>query len=209
MLSFLNLGMMCGQKIFMLGDSHVFAKIYPEQTFEKIQEFYPGCTFDFWGKNGAEFSTYNANPEYLSSLFEFKPDILIVHLGTNDSYMPVFNKFHFQNELETFYRSIKDSLPECKIVLVTPFVNKRWLNKRRTKWKVNTNTRKCSDEMVEFSESHPDCFVIDNNARAGQSFLRNSRLISRDNVHLTEAGYKELGKEVSEDLVTIEQLWKQ
>lgn len=196
------------QKVFMLGDSHVFAKIYPHKTEELIKDAFPDSQFEFWGKNGAEFVTYNENPSYLQSLFDFNPDILIVHLGTNDSYGKTFNPEYFSNSMEIFYSMIKEKMPECKIILVTPFINKRWLNKKRTKWKVNDKTRICSDEMTKFAESHPDTFIVDNNAEVGMSFLKNRRLIRPDNVHLTEAGYSLLGKQVADAALSIEQIWQ-
>ena len=195
------------QKIFMLGDSHVFAKIYPEKTAEVIRQKYPDMQFNFWGKNGAEFSTYNTHPEYLDSLYAFAPEILIVHLGTNDSYGFTFNKEQYINEMEIFYRNLKDTLPECKIVIVTPFINKRWLNKKRTKWRVNANTTECAQETLKFAADHADTYVIDNNADAGMSYLKDRRLIRKDNVHLTEEGYGRLGQQVADSLLLISDLW--
>lgn len=195
------------QKVFMLGDSHVFAKIYPEKTAEIISRAVPESEFAYWGKNGAEFSTYNKNPDYLASLYEFRPDILIVHLGTNDSYGRHFNQEYFIDTMQVFYTAVKDSLPDCKMAFVTPFINKRREGRKKGRWLINDKTRQCSRAIEKFVEEHPDAYIIDNNAEAEMNFLSNRTLIRPDNVHLTEAGYAVLAGQVGESLLKIDELW--
>lgn len=196
------------QKIFMLGDSHVFGKIYPEKTAQILNQTFPESQFEYWGKNGAEFVTYNQNPEYLNTLFDFRPEILIVHLGTNDSYGFSFDPTHFRRSMEVFCQTIREQLPDCKIVMVSPFMNKRWLNKKRTKWRVNTLTRQCSNVMKDFAASDSTLFFIDNNSAAADTFVGNYQLVRRDNVHLTEAGYNLLAIQVAQSLLAMPGLWQ-
>ncbi|MCH5229098.1 MAG: hypothetical protein J1F12_03780 [Muribaculaceae bacterium] len=198
---------MNGQKVFMTGDSHVFAKIYPQKTEEVLRSQHPDIDFGYWAKNGICFYSFNSNPEYYDSIFNFKPDILIVHLGTNGAYDNSFSRPAFREEMENFYSTLTDTLPDVKVVFITPFTNKKRKYRKKGKWRINYKNRDVADEIIAFTEAHPTTFVIDNNAEAGLSFLKTKGLIRTDNVHLTEKGYTLLGEQVGKHLLEIDELW--
>ena len=195
------------QKVFMTGDSHVFAKVYPQKVEEVIRMAHPDIEFSWWAKNGICFYSFNSDPEYYDSIFAFHPDILIVHLGTNGAYDNNFTRSAFRTEMENFYTTLTDSLPDVKVVFVTPFTNKKRKYRKKGRWRVNNKNRDVADEIISFVGDHPATFVIDNNAEAGMSFLKDKKLIRPDNVHLTEAGYNVLGDSVGHHLLEIESLW--
>ena len=195
------------QKVFMTGDSHVNSKIYPHKVEEILRSQHPDIDFNWWAKNGICFYSYKFNPEYYDSIFSFQPDILIVHLGTNGAYDTNFTRASFRQELNAFYDVLIHTLPDVKVVFVTPFTNKRRKYKKKGSWRINYKNRDVSDEIVAFVNGHPNTYVIDNNAEAGMMFLKSKGLIRRDNVHLTEAGYKVLGEQVGEEILSIEPLW--
>lgn len=195
------------QKVFMTGDSHVFAKIYPAKTEEMIRTQHPDIDFGWWAKNGICFYSFNKTPEYYDSIFSFHPDILIVHLGTNGAYDNNFTRASFRDEMERFYATLTDTLPEVKVVFVTPFTNKKRKYKKKGRWRVNNKNRDVADEIIAFVNDHPYTFVIDNNAEVGMKFLKSRTLIRPDNVHLTEAGYTLLGEQVGKEILEINELW--
>lgn len=196
------------QRVFMTGDSHVNSKIYPHKVEEMLRTQHPDIDFSWWAKNGICFYSFGFNQEYYDSIFAFRPDILIVHLGTNGAYDTNFTRASFRKEIKAFYETITDSLPDAKVVFVTPFTNKRRKYKKKGRWAINYKNRDVADEIIEFVNNHPETFVIDNNAEAGMSFLKNRKLIRRDNVHLTEAGYNLLGEEVGKDILELKPLWQ-
>lgn len=195
------------QKVFMTGDSHVYAKVYPETIEQLLSTAHPGMQFGWWAKNGICFYSFNSNPEYFDSIFKFKPDILIVHLGTNGAYANNFTRRDFRKEMEIFYSTVTDSLPDVKVVFVTPFTNKKRKNKKKGRWHVNNKNRDVADEIIAFTNDHSNTFVIDNNAEVGMKFLKSPALIRPDNVHLTEEGYRELGNMVSKEILALDSLW--
>lgn len=195
------------QRVFMTGDSHVFAKIYPGKVEEILRNRHPFIDFGWWAKNGICFYSFNSTPEYYDSIFAFKPDILIVHLGTNGAYDNNFTRPAFRNEMENFYTTLTDILPDVKVVFVTPFTNKKRKNKKKGRWHVNHKNRDVADEIISFTEDHPNTFVIDNNSEAGMKYLKTPGLIRPDNVHLTEAGYLTLAKEVAGHILELSELW--
>lgn len=188
--------------IFMTGDSHVCSKVYPERVGDILVDADPEIDFSYWGKIGASIETFNDTHELMQHVYDSRPDILIVHLGTNDSYAKTFHREWFTDNLSTFYSNVKDKFPSCLMVFVTPFYN------RLKDHTLNTNTRLCADACLDFADTHADFFVVDNNADYGMHFLDGgSRLIRSDNVHLTHEGYEELGDQVGQGIIDIEELW--
>ena len=201
------------QKVYMTGDSHVTSKIYPNTVEGVLEKVYPDIDFKFWGKVGAKFSSFNETPSYMDSIYNAEPDILIVHLGTNDSYGDFQNE-KFEKELSIFFNDVRKNLPKCKIVFVTPFYNKlksrkqvKGKKKRQTIYILNEGTRKCSQVILDFAKDKRDVFVIDNNSDAGKIFLSSPQLIRPDNVHLTVEGYQILGEQIGAKLLDLKGLW--
>lgn len=202
------------QKIFITGDSHVAAKVYPETVKSIVEQARPTAEVSFWGKGSAGFYTFNETPAYMDSIYTAAPDILIVHLGTNGCYNVPLDAEKTYADIETFHHNVSDTLPDCKIVFVTPFYNK---NREIIStdgdapeygpWKINEKTRACADLIVDFANSRPGVFVIDNNADAGTAFFDEEGLIRQDNIHLTPEGYALLGRQVADKLLEIEELW--
>lgn len=183
------------QKVFMIGDSHVAAKIYPEVVGEELQSENESVDFSYWGKNGARFDTFAHSQEYMGKIYHARPDILIVHLGTNDSYAPEFHKKWFDENLTKFYDEVMEHLPECKIIFVTPFINKLKAHKD-----ANENTKLCAEAIVEFANAHHNCYVADNNSDYGMVFIKDPDLIQHDYVHLSPEGYEALGLQVASEI---------
>ena len=207
LITWLSIGSCLAQKVFMTGDSHVFSKIYPNKTEEILRSQHPDISFSWWAKNGICFHSFNTRPEYFDSIFSFRPDILIVHLGTNGAYGTRFSRPAFRKEMETFYSSLTDTVPDIQVVFVTPFTNKKRRYKKKGKWRVNYKNREASDEIIAFVKDHPNTYVIDNNKEVGMQFIKSKTLIRPDNVHLTEKGYSLLAEQVGTELLSIEPLW--
>lgn len=195
------------QKVFMTGDSHVFAKVYPATTEKILRTQHPDMKFGWWAKNGICFYSFRTNPEFYDSIFAFQPDILLVHLGTNGAYANKFTRREFRKEMETFYATLTDTFPEIQVVFVTPFTNKKRKFRKKGKWRVNYKNRDVADEIIAFVKDHTRTFVIDNNAQAGMKYLKSKTLIRPDNVHLTEAGYEDLGTTVANSIIGLPELW--
>lgn len=203
------------QKIFLTGDSHVSARIYPAEVKKIVESERPSASVSSWGKAGAGFYTFNDSPELMEHIFQADPDILIVHLGTNGCYTPPLDPEKYQNDIQTFYDNVRSRLPECKIVFVTPFYNRNrdvlsTSGKQKTygPWKPNEKTRGVADILIEFVADKADTYVIDNNADAGTVFLDEPGLINADNIHLTPKGYQLLGRQVADRLLDIPDIWQ-
>lgn len=193
-------------KIFMIGDSHVSIKKYPERLAETLNKDMPEEEFEYFGIGGAGFYTFIDSEANMRRIFNAKPDILLVHLGTNDSYSRTFKDEFFQNNLRKFYERVHKELPDCIFVFVTPFYNKN-KEKGTGRWQLNKNTRLCADRFLEFAAKHENIHVIDNNAEHGMDFI-DKGLIRSDFVHLTDEGYRTLADQVLESFYNIAELWE-
>ena len=191
-------------KIYMIGDSHVSIKKFPLRVAEIINNDMPEENFEFFGIGGAGFYTFINSETNMKKIFNAKPDILLVNLGTNDSYSRVFKQEFFTKNLNKFYERVHRQLPDCQIVFITPFFNK---NKKDGKWQINNNTRLCADVILDFADNHENVFVIDNNAEHGMDFIDNG-LIRADWVHLTDEGYRVLADQIVESFYNIDELWE-
>ena len=192
---------MAAIKVYMLGDSHVAGNIYPKEISNILTKGNSNISFSYSGKNGACFDTYNNSSSLLQQALNYQPNILIVHLGTNDSYTAKFDAKTFTSNVTTFYNKVIQALPPCKIAFVTPFVNK--LKNGET----NSSTTKCADALVSFANSHNNCVVINNNKNHGNDFIEGAGLMQKDYVHLTGKGYKLLAEQVGQALLGISSLW--
>ena len=195
----ITIDVISAQKIFMIGDSHVGSKIYPKKVEEVVKSKNPDAQLAYSYKNGLRFSTLESNPENLKAMVSFKPEILLVNLGTNEAFTNKFSPSRLKKGMESFYSVVKKKLPDVKVVFITPYTNKI---KDNGSLKVNTSNRAAADVMLEFVEENPGTYVIDINEKIGNKFIDSPKLI-RDNVHLTVDGYKMLGKEVGEGLLEI------
>ena len=189
--------------VFMAGDSHVCSKIYPNGVEKILCRAEPDVNFSYYGKIGAGFYTYNDNPAMMQEIYDAEPEILIVHLVTNDSYTRRFNSREFLHNVDRFYNNVTKHFPECKIVFVTPFYNRLKGAKAP-----NKNTRRCADAFLEFADSHSNVYVVDNNKTHGMYFLKHrGEMMRSDCVHLTERGYETLASQVGDAIAAIEDLW--
>lgn len=189
--------------VYMTGDSHVCSNFYPETVGDILVDGDPEIDFSYWGKIGASFETFNTTPDFMERIYKAKPEILIVHLGTNDCYSDPFKRDWFLDNLTEFYESVSQRFPDCKFVFVTPFFNKF------KNGKLNPYNRDCADAYLEFQKEHDNVFVVDNNADFGMCFLDGgAKLIRHDNVHLTEEGYKLLGEQVAQAIIDLDTLWE-
>lgn len=80
----------------------------------------PGLIYSAAGVNGAKVSSFLRNPLLETQLRAESPDLVIVSLGTNDSYMPRFDKQTFEKECRALIAKIRSASPQASIVFTGP-----------------------------------------------------------------------------------------
>lgn len=146
----------------------------------------PGIVYNAIGVNGATISDYNKYPLFFQQLPALEPDLIIISLGTNES----FGKWstpYFRTEMQSFIDQVKTYNPRAIILLMSPPPS---LFKRRV---VNNFI----EEYGKVLQSMDGCVYWDFLHKLGgaeaplqkdfQSYM------ARDKVHYTKEGYEMQG----------------
>ena len=145
-----------------------------------------GVEYHAAGVNGARVSSYLKCERFTAQLAALHPDLVIVSLGTNDSYMQRFDSTVFAAQLEKLVTEIRTAQPGCAILLTTPGSNK-------LSGRPNMNAVTCAITICREAKKL-NCSVWNFNAIMGApkkiGLWGDAGLIASDYVHLTRAGYR-------------------
>lgn len=163
-----------------------------------------GILYHNIGVNGAKLSDYNKYPLFFEQLKALQPDLVVVSLGTNESFDHMKSQDYMQ-QLDIFIQSVKAQNPNAEILVVTPPPS---LFKRRYP---NTFCADYAKKTIEKSEElnyavwdlysqFGGLYGVAQNAKKG--------LIGNDKVHYTKAGYEKQGSLLAEAILNAFQNYK-
>jgi lysophospholipase L1-like esterase len=164
----------------------------------------PGILYHSIGQNGAMFMNY-ADAGYVRQLSLLEPSLLIVTLGTNESYTTArrFREDEFISRMDGFIRLVREYLPATAILLTTPAESFR---RTRNGFVRNDNIDRTARAITEYAEAGGlACFDL-YRATGGASSCRKwqeTKLLGRDRVHFSVEGYYEQGKLLYKALVRL------
>lgn len=100
----------------------------------------PGILYHAIGVNGAMYVNYTCE-SYVHQLALLHPSLLILSLGTNETFGRKFNQAEFALQVKDFLLMVKREMPHTAILLTTPpeCYRKIWIKKQRT-YVRNVNT---------------------------------------------------------------------
>lgn len=78
-----------------------------------------GILYHNIGVNGAKFSDYTKYPMFFEQLKSLEPNLIIVSMGTNESYGKV-NSLEYMKQVQAFLLHLKEQNPEASVLLITP-----------------------------------------------------------------------------------------
>ncbi len=148
----------------------------------------PGIEYTSIGVNGANFPAYARSIYFEEQLKLYCPDLFIISIGTNDTYMPAskFDPEKFKADYEAFIQLVKRVNPECAILLTVP--NDSYYRRR----KPNTNTARAKSIIYELANKYEmavwDVYELMGGLGSSQKWYQN-QLMARDRVHFTQKGY--------------------
>lgn len=79
----------------------------------------PGILYHNIGVNGAKYSDYNKYPLFFEQLKALQPDLIIVSLGTNESYGKI-SGLDYLKQMQEFLLHIRAQNPEADVLIITP-----------------------------------------------------------------------------------------
>ncbi len=197
-------------RILHLGDSHIKKGFCTDPIRDELQKRYGVLVkVEPMGINGATYVTFSSS-EKIKEIVNFEPDLMIVSLGTNDSYSNRFSSAQMEYNMEVFFTMLEEEYPNLPIILTTPpasyFKHRKRIRRRRysTYYTYNKQTAKASRTLKYLARSR-NFGVIDLYERYGsqkqtQSWLRQG-LMRKDHVHYSAQAYNKFGKAIAEALI--------
>lgn len=155
-----------------------------------LEKDIPGILYHSIGVNGAKCFDYNKYPLFFEQLPTLKPDLVVISLGTNESFdkMPVAD---YMVQLNLFIENIRTNNPDAAILVTTPPPS---LFKRKyPNTFVGDYSKKILIQETEKNYASWDMFTVlgglfsvKENAEKG--------LMSTDRIHYSRQGYEHQGK---------------
>lgn len=155
-----------------------------------------GVLYHSIGVNGSMFVNYT-DPDYVCQLALLQPSLLIVSLGTNETFGKRFTGAQFSEQIKAFLSLVKTYLPETAILLTTPAeCCKTTRVNRKTTYVRNANTELAAEAIVDVAREEGiacwDLFAATGGKNSYKSWYER-KLFGRDRVHFTKEGYQEQG----------------
>lgn len=165
------------------------------------------------GINGATSENF-MNEKYLAEIQRLRPDLIIISLGTNESFGKYDVSEHYAL-MDNLYSLIKSYCPEVPLLYTTPpgafkTIYGRYRRKKRIYRKVirveeNRNIEKSASTIVSFAENHRvacwDLFnIVGGESYACKNWL-DGNYFQRDRVHFVRDGYVLQGNMLYEALI--------
>lgn len=153
-----------------------------------------GINYNSIGVNGSSFESYKKCEHFRHQLSQFRPDLFIISIGTNDSYNPDFDAARFEKNYRDFMNMILKINPNCAILLTVP--NDCYYKKTRP----NPNLVKVEEIIVklagEYKQGVWNFYEIMGGFGSSQKWFKQN-LMAADRIHFSASGY-----EIKGDLLT-------
>ncbi|MDV6169900.1 SGNH/GDSL hydrolase family protein [Flavobacterium sp. DG1-102-2] len=167
------------------------AKNYKEYTLSGLvlEKDDAGVEYHSIGVNGAKCSDYNKYPLFFDQLPALNPDLVIISLGTNESFDKM-GTLAYKDQLNLFITNVRAKNPDAAILVMTPppsLFRRKYPNTfvaDYAKKILIQETEKNYATWDLFSEMG-GLFSVNRNASQG--------LMSGDRVHYSKAGYEKQG----------------
>ena len=156
----------------------------------------PGILYHSIGVNGAKFVDYTSH-EYARRLSLLNPSLIIISLGTNESFGRNFSKAVFEEQIDAFIRIIREEIPGVSLLITTPAESykRAYQNKKRI-YVRNENITKIADVISSYAEKNGiacwDLFTLSGGNNSCQKWY-NAKMFGRDRIHFSTTGYEEQG----------------
>jgi lysophospholipase L1-like esterase len=152
-----------------------------------------GIVYNSAGVAGARYKDFNKTEYFTDQLGILNPDLVIISLGTNESYDSNYNGSTFESEVDTMLCKLKRTVPNVNIILTLPSENYKMVNGKPIK---NYTVEKVSEVLRSQALKH-NCAIWDLYTAMGGdgSMLEwyDKGWVNKDHVHFLKAGYKEQG----------------
>ena len=157
----------------------------------------PGVLYHTLGVNGACFKHYNDSTKF-KSLSILDPDLIVVSLGTNDSFYTPIKDSELKSDIREVVSNLKKIAPQSPIILTTPVENFRnYSSSGRARKEPNIHIDNVSN-IIESVVVADSLLLWDFRSVMGgkgsSNWLTQKGVIRRDGIHFTVEGYEIQGE---------------
>lgn len=150
----------------------------------------PGVLYHTIGNGGADIHQYNRIKGLGQGVAELGPDLIILALGTNDSYN-YFTLEKFATNLDKIVNELRDNNPGVALLLVTPM--EIMIGEIGRGKSITPGCATIHEMMLDYAARNHialyDWYEATGGHGAAAGWVKN-KLMRTDRVHLTPAGYK-------------------
>jgi LysM repeat protein/lysophospholipase L1-like esterase len=162
----------------------------------------PGIQYHAIGVNGAQFTDYTKFPRFFEQLAYLNPDLIIVSLGTNESFSDKLTTQEFTDMLYAFDTQLKKHGVIAPVLATSPPPSLK--NKKHPNTKATTFASVLREESNLLGWSFYDLHEVAGSS-ANMNMWHKRNLTASDRIHYNTEGYSLLGTLISDILTkTIE-----
>jgi LysM repeat protein/lysophospholipase L1-like esterase len=157
----------------------------------------PGILYHSIGVNGAKAGDYNRFPLFFEQLPSLKPDLVVISLGTNESFDKMAGDV-FLFHLNQFIANVRAQCPDAAILVTTPppsLFKRKYPNTFAASYAKGIATQETDKGYATWDmySEMGGLYSVPRNAKKGY--------ISTDRVHYTKDGYEKQGKLFTEAFI--------
>ncbi len=160
----------------------------------------PGVVYHSLGVNGANVTLLSrsfSGPHWAAELRHYKPDLVIINYGTNESGYPSFVEGTWGQELKNAVKRVQTALPDSSVLLMSPMDR----GERKRDGKIDTITAMPGLVKIEAGIGHDTGVAFFNTFQAmggpgtmGRWYASEPRLVGADFIHPMPTGAKIVGE---------------
>jgi LysM repeat protein/lysophospholipase L1-like esterase len=163
-----------------------------------------GVIYHSIGVNGAKASDYNKFPLFYNQLPALNPDLVIISLGTNESFDKQSGEQYYEH-LDKMIVSIKEKNPQTAVLVMTspPSI----LHRKYNNTFIEDYSAKIKQKAIEKNYAIWDLLYV---LGGNKAIYRNAAkgYMARDKVHYSKAGYEKQGELFFEAFLQSYELFK-
>jgi lysophospholipase L1-like esterase len=156
----------------------------------------PGVLYHSIGVNGARYTDFT-NRKYIRQLSLLKPSLLIVSLGTNESFGRNFSEEEFAAQIRAFVNLVREEMPDVTLLLTTPIESyRRYYKNKKRYYRPNENMPRVAASIRSLTADEGlaclDLYSVGGGQESCAKWFE-SGMLGSDRVHFSRSGYTEQG----------------
>ncbi len=190
--------------IQLVADSFPDGYSNPEFYAFSLENGRGGVLYHSAGINGNSYDSQLRAEAMLRQTASLRPDLIVVSLGTNDSFGRNFDASALYDRIGKLVGRLREYNPQSAILLTVPMeCCTRVRYKGKTVRRINPNSEKVRQQIIRAAEAHGlpywDFYTVAGGRGARERWY-DARLSNADRIHLTREGYRLQGNLLYEAL---------